>query len=1361
MRSRTLSVCSAMVCICVMVTAVATAAGQTDANVADRSGSEMTPVLDPTGKVWMDPPVWLPRDVEIKRCAAVAGGGEVGTAAAARTNKVKVYENILGRQVVGVSLGTYLTMMADDIAIAWVGGHPLDYYTIMVSGDRHGNGSGVGPYSIDVGLYTFCPGATLPGDPKPLIANTDCHFEFDDNAVYAVTCSIPSHIDVPLPSNFYLGVKFSRGECGVVIGAPPTLGFSADLYDYPGLPCYGWAGGYPKAAHASFYSEIAVRDECPPDEDCHAFVGYKNNNQAGTAYAPGYGVPFADYIRLGVPECNVIAYEVAIKGFGLFNFDLRTHLSNSDPTDGGVIAGTRGTFLSLDKRPKMARVQMVSPISLPPDLWIAFVSSSSIAGPVVTNREASLGTSEDFIAVHDGTRWVPENLGDLIYAAFDVTIVCEGSPPMGACCDMVLTENRVCVGGENDGNPCVTNTHCPNGQCVGESVCREVPEMNCGFPKLWRIGETCGAACYRGKNDGLDCTDDTDCKFCQYGEPPDYTYGDPCEGNEDCLLCDSGPYAGEGHHCAEDIDCGRCVDYPDESCLTAADCTDGDCDAGTCWLVGVCAGDCVGSFCEGGTNDGKACSRQVDCPGYSCAGGPDVGDPCDPDDPDDCPQSFCKRAECDDVFPHPCGQSACCAYDEDGEFRCSNRTENECYEHPPVDRPRLFGRGEYCNEDGFSCPWGACLAREGECTLARDRICNGGPHDGDVCEINRDCGVCVGGTNNGNPCNILLPQETQCPNGYCDGFCEHFAGCEDPWCCTTVCEEWDPYCCLTEWDWQCAANAFTLCETPPSNDHCWGLSAVEGAKLVIIPSSTESDSLHATEDPTDPGFCCHGGVDCPGGMCCHVGIEECYPSQFGLCVGVCMGGSDAGDPCEDDWNCEGGYCQNGERDGKPCDREASVDVGPGSQGYGTVWYKFVAPDTSAELLTCNSSNVPRVNDSVISVYTLADPDRGICENMDECSLSDPNCSDGSECVLDEQYACEHLLLIGCSDDVEYCSSNDANAKLCVTDLEIGQTYYVLVGAKIDLVPDSPYYERVAFNLEIYEDCILSQPPMPNDFCQDATPLAGEDVDVAFDLSGGEDYAPATFHCPGEPGCPVLQNDIWYTWTAPCSYHTKVTTCDLDLSPQDQSNTTLCVYDGCNCPPEFGTLIGECNFGTFDECGNSATVTFDAVEGNCYTIRLGGHLGATPEGVLKVNIECPDCPVGPVTFVDPPDGVIDARRPHPPDDSTPTAREGIRKIAVQGQEGLNIKDCWTFCETAEDGSANDIDYFVNNGGGAYDIHLVRSISTGEVTTLTYEDDDGNVYRGVFTSHPANTDYDGVSDAADVLAIIDYINGVDTP
>ncbi|MGB2986797.1 MAG: thrombospondin type 3 repeat-containing protein [Phycisphaerae bacterium] len=467
--------------------------------------------------------------------------------------------------------------------------------------------------------------------------------------------------------------------------------------------------------------------------------------------------------------------------------------------------------------------------------------------------------------------------------------------------------------------------------------------------------------------------------------------------------------------------------------------------------------------------------------------------------------------------------------------------------------------------------------------------------------INRDCGVCVGGSNNGDPCNILLPPETECPNGYCDGFCEPQRGCGDPWCCTAVCDLWDYYCCIVEWDAQCAAKAFVLCNTPPANDHCWSPDPIKGARLVYIPSITEGDALHATEDLTDPGFCCHGGVHCPGGMCCHAGNEDCYASQYGLCV-------------------------DGERDGKPCDREASGDVGPGSPGYGTVWYKFVAPDTSVELLTCNSSNLPRVNDSVISVYVPAEPDRGICDDLSICSVSTQDCFDGSPCILDERHACEHLLLIGCSDDVEYCSPNDANARLCVTDLEIGQTYYVLVGAKIDLIPDSPYYDRVTFNLEVYADCTPPEPPMPNDFCQNATPLAGDDLDVAFDLSGGDEYAPATFHCPGEPGCPVLLNDVWYDWVAPARGEATITTCDENLPPQDQPNTTLCVYDGCNCPLEIGTLIGECNFGTFDECGLSGTVTFDAVSGECYKIRLGGHMGDTPAGELSISLSgaFPDC-----------------------------------------------------------------------------------------------------------------------------------------
>ncbi|MGB2985823.1 MAG: hypothetical protein WBE26_08060 [Phycisphaerae bacterium] len=386
-----------------------------------------------------------------------------------------------------------------------------------------------------------------------------------------------------------------------------------------------------------------------------------------------------------------------------------------------------------------------------------------------------------------------------------------------------------------------------------------------------------------------------------------------------------------------------------------------------------------------------------------------------------------------------------------------------------------------------------------------------------------------------------------------------------------------------------APTAFALCNTAPANDHCWDPDPFKGARLVSIPSSTEGDALHATEDSTDPGFCCHGGLDCPGGIC----------------------------------NTAEGLCEGGDRDGKPCDPEL-FDNGPGSPGYGTVWYKFVASDTSVELLTCNSFNPPEVNDSLISVYTPANPDRGICDDMSVCSVSAQDCADGSECLFDEQYACEHLNLIGCSDDVDGCSSNNANASLCLTGLEIGQTYYVLVGAKLDV--EEGEYLRLSFNLEVYADCTLPEPPMPNDFCQKALELVGDQVVEPFDLSGELfGVAPATFHCPGEPEYLMLQNDLWYDWFAPGSGEATVSTCDENLSPEDQPNTTLCVYDGCDCPLEVGALI-DCNFGTFDECGNSATVTFEPVVGECYKIRLGGHFGSTPAGWLSVILSgvFPDC-----------------------------------------------------------------------------------------------------------------------------------------
>ncbi|MGB2986925.1 MAG: hypothetical protein WBE26_13720, partial [Phycisphaerae bacterium] len=463
------------------------------------------------------------------------------------TSITLVYSNTLGQSVFGPPASLPTARIADDIATTAVADCNLDHYVVRVSGDRDGDGSGVGPFSVNAALYQTCPGA---GDATP-IPDTECHADLPDNGVHSVTCQIPAYVHVPIPASLYLGVSFSRLNCGVVVGAPALVGFSDDTFDLPGFPCSGSLGGFPDYPHASFYAEIYVRDECPS-----AFPGYRASNGAGPDFTLGAEIRFADDIHLGVPECNMVAYEVGVNGWH-FQFDLRTFLSDTDPENGGVIPGTEGAVL-FELPVRNLRIDVDPPIPLPQDFWITFKTSDPVR---VAGRPASLGFSENFYAWFNGSEWVTGPFPGQTYAAFDVTIWCEGVPAIGACCDMILTDED------------------------GEAVCRELPEMNCGFPQLWREGKSCE------------------------------------------------------------------------------------------------------SVCEGGENDGQPCTRQADCPGYNCAGGPNDGNPCEPGDPNDCPQSYCKRAECPGPFPHPCGQSACCAYGEDGVFRCSDLTENECYEHPPVDRP--------------------------------------------------------------------------------------------------------------------------------------------------------------------------------------------------------------------------------------------------------------------------------------------------------------------------------------------------------------------------------------------------------------------------------------------------------------------------------------------------------------------------------------------------------------------------------------------------------------------------------------------------------------------------------------------------
>jgi len=106
------------------------------------------------------------------------------------------------------------------------------------------------------------------------------------------------------------------------------------------------------------------------------------------------------------------------------------------------------------------------------------------------------------------------------------------------------------------------------------------------------------------------------------------------------------------------------------------------------------------------------------------------------------------------------------------------------------------------------------------------------------------------------------------------------------------------------------------------------------------------------------------------------------------------------------------------------DPEFCCNTAPvGAPALGTRWYHFVATHTSARLSTCGSVE-PEEPDSLLQVFEARN-------------------------ARSPELACATLTPIGCSDDSDRCSPDTGNADLCLGNLKIGRTYYVLVAAKTE------------------------------------------------------------------------------------------------------------------------------------------------------------------------------------------------------------------------------------------------------------------------------------------------------------------------
>lgn len=137
-----------------------------------------------------------------------------------------------------------------------------------------------------------------------------------------------------------------------------------------------------------------------------------------------------------------------------------------------------------------------------------------------------------------------------------------------------------------------------------------------------------------------------------------------------------------------------------------------------------------------------------------------------------------------------------------------------------------------------------------------------------------------------------------------------------------------------------------------------------------------------------------------------------------------------------------------------------------------------------------------------------------------------------------------------------------------------------------------------------EYCLNEPRNVPNDSC--TTPSAASNGATFFSTIGTSTDGPvATGACSAVD----LTSDIWFCYTATCTDFVRVSLC------ASYYDTTLAVYAGCNCPTSGSALACD-----DDYCGSGAgsEVTFDAVAGQSYMIRVAGWSDRQGEGLLEIT-----------------------------------------------------------------------------------------------------------------------------------------------
>ncbi|MCH9035541.1 MAG: hypothetical protein IID42_13740, partial [Planctomycetes bacterium] len=323
-----------------------------------------------------------------------------------------------------------------------------------------------------------------------------------------------------IPATVWVRLRFDTDDAVIVMGSPPTRGFSADAYDDPQTSCTAWFAGWPTNPHASLYSEILAPVTC----ETH-FLAYLAANpnklpflpsDLGPIPIPGGGTRppvttpttrLGDDIRLAVDNCTLSAYELGIKG-NVGEFHMQMDLRWPDVRT--VQQGTVFTFIGRGEgSTEVAHVTIDEDVNLSigtndQPIVMTWKSNKANTGAMEVNM-TQVGTSGPNMLAYDVDparpgEWVITTDGDNTPAVFYAAIFCRGDTPRGACCpdqpdipgsemncfdDVPVTSclgNRWLADTTCDENlfdpPCGTHACClPDGSC--ENVAREECLLTC------------------------------------------------------------------------------------------------------------------------------------------------------------------------------------------------------------------------------------------------------------------------------------------------------------------------------------------------------------------------------------------------------------------------------------------------------------------------------------------------------------------------------------------------------------------------------------------------------------------------------------------------------------------------------------------------------------------------------------------------------------------------------------------------------------------------------------------------------------------------------------------------------------------